>query len=564
VDQEASAADPVAAPLAVIVDVVGRLEPGLDAAAVGEAVEQVAPSRRKRRQLAMVLAADPAVLTDGRSSMPRAVEELVRALVALGATSVALPRCGECGKTSLLHGRRGQQRICSMCASRQAVCGRCGLQRRVAYRDRRGRPRCRRCPPGDSDDEVVAAVLAVIARLDPAVPVATATAAVMQAAPSRIQRRRLWWALEDAPELLTGAGARGPRVVLALIDELERAGAAGVVRPACPGCGRVVRLYEPVEGQRLCRRCHSARRVEQCAGCGAVRVPSARDADGRPRCVSCQHRNPANFEPCSVCGRPAPVTARTAQGPVCWGCYRPPMGTCGLCGRQRPCTKTKTGLLRCGTCARTVEPCVRCGRRRRVTVRRPDGPWCSTCYKSDPDSTRQCQTCGEAGDLYERGRCGRCVLAQRLQQLLGGGTGTIRAELEPLYQALVAVELPRVALNWLANSKARTILAEVGRGERVLSHAALDALAPAKSIDHLRAVLVASGCLPTRDEQLARLERWAHGQLDTMADPDEQRLVRAYVTWHLLRRLRHRVQGQPTTQSRPSRSRTASAPRSGC
>jgi hypothetical protein len=104
-----------------------------------------------------------------------------------------------------------------------------------------------------------------------------------------------------------------------------------------------------------------------------------------------------------------------------------------------------------------------------------------------------------------------------------------------------------VALNWLANSKARTILAEVGRGERVLSHAALDALAPAKSIDHLRAVLVSSGTLPTRDEQLARLERWARRQLDAMADPDEQRLVRAYVTWHLLRRLRHRVRSQQTT-----------------
>ncbi len=260
-DQEPVVGDPIAAPLAVIVDVVGRLEPGLDAAAVGAVVEQVAPSRRKRRQLATVLLADSAVLTDGRSSMPRAVEELVRALLVLGATSVALPHCGECGKASRLHGRRGPQRICGVCASRQAICGRCGQQRRVAYRDRRGRPRCKGCPPEGSDEDVVAAVLAVIARLDPTVPVATATEAIWRAAPSRIQRRRLWWALEDAPELLSGAGARGPRVVLGLIEELARVGTAGVVRPACPACGRIVRLYEPVEGQRLCRRCHSARRV---------------------------------------------------------------------------------------------------------------------------------------------------------------------------------------------------------------------------------------------------------------------------------------------------------------
>ncbi len=548
-DQQASAPDPVATPLAVIVAAVGRLEPGLGATAVGEAVEQVAPSRRKRRHLARVLAADPAVLSDGRSTMPRAVEELVRALVGRGATGMALPRCGVCGQTNMLHGRRGPQRICSGCAGRlrQAACGKCGHHRQVAYRDRHGQPRCKRCPPQDSDNDAVAAVLSVVVRLDPALPAEAATVAIWRAAPSRTQRRRLAWALDATPELLTGTGARGPRVVLVLIDELQRVGVTGVVRPACPGCDRVVRLYEPVDGQRLCRRCHLARRVEPCARCGAVRAPSARDPQGRPRCVSCQHRDPANFKHCTLCDRSAPVTARTAQGPVCSGCYRPPTGTCSQCGRQRPCTKTRTGLLRCGTCARLVEPCVRCGRHRPVNVRRPDGPWCSTCYKNDPDSTRQCLVCGATGDLYEKRRCGRCVLAQRLQLLLGGGTGTIRAELEPLYQALVAVELPRVALNWLANSKAKTILAEVGRGERVLSHAALDALVPATSIDHLRAVLVASGCLPARDEQLVRLERWAHQQLSSMADADEQRLVRAYVTWQLLRRLRHRVRGQPTT-----------------
>ncbi len=97
--------------------------------------------------LTTVLLAGSAVLTDGRSSMPRAVEELVRALIGRGATGMALPRCGECGKTSLLHGRRGQVRICSVCAGRQAPCGRCGRHRRVAYRDRHGQQRCRRCPP---------------------------------------------------------------------------------------------------------------------------------------------------------------------------------------------------------------------------------------------------------------------------------------------------------------------------------------------------------------------------------------------------------------------------------
>jgi hypothetical protein len=60
-------------PVAAIVEVVARPEPDLDLGVVRATVEQVAPSRTKRRRLAEAITADPRVLTDGRSSSSLAV-----------------------------------------------------------------------------------------------------------------------------------------------------------------------------------------------------------------------------------------------------------------------------------------------------------------------------------------------------------------------------------------------------------------------------------------------------------------------------------------------------------
>jgi hypothetical protein len=85
------------------------------------------------------------------------------------------------------------------------------------------------------------------------------------------------------------------------------------------------------------------------------------------------------------------------------------------------------------------------------------------------------------------------------------------------------------------------VLADLGAGTRLLSHQALDELLPDKAIDHLRHILVAAGCLPARDERLARLERWIAQTIATIDDPDDQRLLRAFAGWHLLGRLRRRL-----------------------
>src|SRR5262249_54961508 len=69
---------------------------------------------------------------------------------------------------------------------------------------------------------------------------------------------------------------------------------------------------------------------------------------------------------------------------------------------------------------------------------------------------------------------------------------------------------------------------------------ALDELPVSKPAGHLRAILVATGTLPPRDEHLARLERWIEHTLAERSDPGQRQLLHRYAIWHVLRRLRRR------------------------
>jgi hypothetical protein len=88
-------------------------------------------------------------------------------------------------------------------------------------------------------------VVEVVAVVDPALPAGVVTAAQTG------QRRQMAWALQERPELLTGAGAQATvPSVLRLIDKLCEAGATNIVRPPCPHCGRVIPLVKPRGGVR--------------------------------------------------------------------------------------------------------------------------------------------------------------------------------------------------------------------------------------------------------------------------------------------------------------------------
>lgn len=534
-----TAPDVAGDPLGVVVDLIIRAEPALERATIESAVRTTAAGRAKRRRLARALLDKPTVLDDGRSPAPRVVGDLLIALRAAGAVQISPPVCARCDKRLRSLQRRGEDWYCSVCGSRREPCSVCGHTRPVNVRDQDGRPRCGKCPARDGRDPVQL-VVDVVTTVDPTLSAAVVAAAVAAVTTQAGQRQQLAWALAARPELLTGAGAEAPvPSVLRLIDSLCDAGSLHVVRPACPHCGRVIVLIKPRDGVRLCRNCVAKSRAEPCGRCGAVREPATRDADGRPVCPNCLITDPANQETCVGCDRRRPVGVRTPRGPLCESCRPVPTMTCSICGRRAPCLISKTtGAPWCLACKQRWTRCVGCGQVRPVRGGSLDEPLCATCTRPDPDFWHDCATCGQPGRIHA-GRCARCTLDQRLRELLGDESGEIHPHLRALHQALAATDRPTTVAAWL-DSAVPTILRGLDTTAG-LTHHALDQLPAAKPVEHLRAVLVAIGTLPARDEQMARLERWITHAITEQPDPDQQQLLRRYGVWHLLRRLRRRL-----------------------
>ena len=532
-------------PVGAIVGLVAGREPSLELSVIARAAEGVAGGRAKRRRLAQALLDNPGILADGRSPAPRAVADLLLALRKAGAVNISPPACAECGKQLRSYQRRGEDWYCSSCGPVREPCSACGHVRCVNSRDRDGQPRCSQCPPDDSDPVTV--ITEIVTRADPSLTAEAVTAAVLSAVPRAGQRRPLAWALQDQPGLLTGAGAEAPvPAVLRLIDRLCDAGAQTVVHPACPGCGRVMHLHRPIGGKWLCRTCTARSRAQPCSRCGAVREAATRDEHGRPLCPSCLSTDPVNQEECIKCGRRRPVSVRTPGGPLCPAGRPVPVATCSICGREAPCeTSVATGKPWCRACSQRWACCAQCGTMAPVRGGTADAPLCSTCTVPGAKFWRRCPGCGQEGRIVP-GQCKRCRLREQLRDLLAGPDGTISPALQGLYENLAGYERPATVLTWLGKSTA-SVLHEIAAGQRPLTHAALDDLPDGKPLRHLRTMLVATGTLPPRDEQMARLEAWMARAVGGRPGAEERRLLHQYATWHVVRRLRSRLAGQDAT-----------------
>lgn len=537
----------LADPLGVVAGLVCRADPALQRDAVEDVVTAVAPGRAVRRRLAQALSDRPALLEDGASPAPRVAGELLVALGRLGSTSIAAPRCAGCNKALRSFQRRGEQWYCTPCAVAPVACAACGRLAKLAFRDRAGRPRCCSCPPDDGP-EPSEILLRVIAGIEPSLDARTVLDAFEAVCARAGWRRQLAWALEQRPDLLTGAGAEAPLPsVLRLIDALCAQGATRIVRPACPHCRRVVTLSKlSHSGLRICRGCDARLHAVPCTRCHAVRDPVSRDENGGPLCASCFARDPDNAETCVRCRRRRPVSVRSPSGPLCASCRPGVEMTCSICCRVAPCEISKaTGLPRCNACQSRWARCARCQQFRAVRAGSISEPLCATCTRDDQSFWKACPDCGEQ-TKHTEGPCARCVLRRRLQHLLAGPSSTIRPELRALLENLAAVDRPATVSSWLGG-EAAAVLGAIGAGRLALSHESLDELPSTKPLEHLRAVLVSSGALPARDEQMARLERWASATIAGRIDPEERQLLTRYALWHLLRRLRHRAKGGETT-----------------
>jgi hypothetical protein len=101
----------------------------------------------------------------------------------------------------------------------------------------------------------------------------------------------------------------------------------------------------------------------------------------------------------------------------------------------------------------------------------------------------------------------------------------------------------------LSSGIVSTVLSDLSSGRRPFTHEALDELPEGKVVEHIRSVLVATGTLPHRDEQMVRLERHVNDLVTSHATAEGRKIPHRYATWHLLRRLRRRSRGKDITHT---------------
>jgi hypothetical protein len=214
---------------------------------------------------------------------------------------------------------------------------------------------------------------------------------------------------------------------------------------------------------------------------------------------------------------------------------------CTRCGRAvRPETNHWPEGYICQTCmTRALEaygPCVGCGVERLTPGLAPDGgKLCTDCAGGLGDFT--CERCGQEARRYRRGICGRCVLTERLRELLDGGTGCVAAILLPLFDALRQMKRPWGGMTWTGHPHVQRNLRALARGEVPLTHDGLSQLTPWRSVAYLRDLLMQTGVLPPADRQLLLFQRWLAEKLTSIGDTDYRRLLELFAAWHVQRRL---------------------------
>lgn len=167
-------------------------------------------------------------------------------------------------------------------------------------------------------------------------------------------------------------------------------------------------------------------------------------------------------------------------------------------------------------------------------------PICRSC--SGISLNVDCLRCGYEGWLPVGGLCPRCLLSDRVDDLLRSRDGTTLPPLQPMAAAIKTMEHANSGVTWLRNPVVSGLLRRLSTGEVTLSHEALDALPASRTVQHIRGLLVEHGALPARDEYLATFSRWLHTKLAAIEDPHQRQLVETFATWHHVRNLRAKAQ----------------------
>lgn len=163
---------------------------------------------------------------------------------------------------------------------------------------------------------------------------------------------------------------------------------------------------------------------------------------------------------------------------------------------------------------------------------------CASC--AGAVSVFACDECGREDHPYGAHRCARCILRERLTDLLTDpATGQIHARLRSVFDELVNSERPQTGIWWLRKKPGvgPRLLAQMAHGEVAISHDTFRALPSDRAHHYLRGLLVALDVLPAYEPRIERILPWLETKLDPL--PAEQAdMVRRFAHWRVLRHLR--------------------------
>lgn len=274
----------------------------------------------------------------------------------------------------------------------------------------------------------------------------------------------------------------------------------------CSGCGRERRCRGATTATPLCNTCRRngdgkwTAPVALCTVCERVR-PCLHARTDWPICRPCAAADPARREVCASCARLAFVAARSSAGPECPTCRRRRMRTTITCSGCRCQARPSASTPGC---------CERCAGERVAQV---------------------CRGCGAEHGNYADGRCPRCVLRARIENLTRSGDPAAVEALGGYLAAFVATPNASSALNWMTCSNSYETLRELIAGTIPLTHDALDTVDRGMSTIYLREGLVRHGALPKRPTQTAALAAFIARQLPRVPDGPDRLHLHTFATW---------------------------------
>jgi len=219
---------------------------------------------------------------------------------------------------------------------------------------------------------------------------------------------------------------------------------------------------------------------------------------------------------------------------------------CQDCGRPRLAGRKFPRLcLRCRQ-RRHYHPaeCPGCHDVRPLAWPGPDGQvTCADC--AGAPSIFACKHCGREDHPYSYRQCARYWLTEYLTGILTDpATGTINADLRPLYDLLITGRQPRATIRWLIKpgSIAPDVLQRFATGELPISHDTFRHHLPqGRRYDYIRTLLTSTGVLPPAPIGIERIVAWL-GPLIADQPPHHADIINRYAHWHLLRRLRRHAE----------------------